>query len=286
MQGIRMVTAVIAIGVVSLSSAQQSSAASAYCYKYEPASVTLKGTLSVRTEPGPPGYGENPETDSKEDILVLTLFAPICVDGDPTSETNSGSEFGIRELQSAGPENLNPRLLDRYIGKTIVATGTLHHAENAHHRTNVLFSMDSVEQAPAQSASVDAGFAAARRAAPKSISDDAIHAALRSGLVKPDGTATAITIAREEGSFILVLIRGPDGTYLAADSSLVEDGNFGKLGRPRGDYERYETVPTKWLPRTDGLLQVIMRTRAWRARQRYTVSEPLVIKPDGTVLFR
>jgi hypothetical protein len=38
--------------------------------------------------------------------------------------------------------------------------------------------------------------------------------------------------------------------------------------------------------RDDGLFQVIMRTRAWKSGKRYTVSEPLVIRADGTPLYR
>ena len=83
-----------------------------------------------------------------------------------------------------------------------------------------------------------------------------------------------------------MLLRQPDGTYLAADASGVEAGNFGKLGRPRTDYEHFETTPVEWLYRNDGFFQVRIRTRAWRAGKRYTVSEPLIIRPDGTVLYR
>ena len=50
--------------------------------------------------------------------------------------------------------------------------------------------------------------------------------------------------------------------------------------------KRFETTPVAWLHRDDGLLGVSMRTRAWRSGQRYTVSEPLLIRPDGTVLWR
>ena len=83
------------------------------------------------------------------------------------------------------------------------------------------------------------------------------------------------------------VLRQPDGAYLVADASGVEVGNFVKLGfLPRADYERFETIPVEWLHRDDGLFQVRIRTRAWKAGQRYTVYEPLIIRPDGTVLYR
>jgi len=74
---------------------------------------------------------------------------------------------------------------------------------------------------------------------------------------------------------------------LAVEASGVEGGNFGKLGiAGRSGYDRFETTPTQWLQREDGWFQDVMRTRAWKAGKRYTVSEKLLIKPDGTVLWR
>jgi hypothetical protein len=128
--------------------------------------------------------------------------------------------------------------------------------------------------------------AAARKALPQGISTGTMARALQGGLWKADRKAVAISLARPKGSVIFVFLRQPNGTYLAVDASGVEGGNFGKLGRGRGDYERFATKPVQWLSRDDGLFQVVMRTRAWRAGRRYTVSEPLVIKPDGTVLWR
>jgi hypothetical protein len=81
-------------------------------------------------------------------------------------------------------------------------------------------------------------------------------------------------------------LRQQDGAFLEIDLSAVEGGNFGKLGLRPVEYDRFETSPIEWLPRQDGLFQVNIQTRAWRAGQRYTVSEPLVIHPDGTVIWR
>jgi hypothetical protein len=128
--------------------------------------------------------------------------------------------------------------------------------------------------------------ASAQKAVPSALAKNQLVRALESGLWNSNRTAVAISITEPKASLVFVFISQADGTYLAADASGVEGGNFGKLGRPRTDYERFETTPTEWLRREDGWLQVRMRTRAWRAGQRYTVSEPLLIKPDGTVLYR
>ena len=45
---------------------------------YQPTIVTLKGTLSVKTFYGPPNYGENPDTDAKEDLPILIFKKPKC----------------------------------------------------------------------------------------------------------------------------------------------------------------------------------------------------------------
>jgi hypothetical protein len=118
------------------------------------------------------------------------------------------------------------------------------------------------------------------------VTDAQLATALSNGLRHPNGAAVAIAIPRKEASLILVLIRSSDGGYVVADASQVESANFGVWGRKRHEYDRYETTPIKWLPRDDGLLQESIQTRAWRNGHRYTVTEPLLIKPDGTVLFR
>jgi hypothetical protein len=129
--------------------------------------------------------------------------------------------------------------------------------------------------------------AAAQKAMPRGMATNELVRALELGRWNSNRTAVAISIKQPEASLVFVFLKQTNGTYLAADASGVEDGNFGVLGhRPRKDYERFETTPTEWLPRKDGLFQVNMRTRAWRAGKRYTVSEPLVIRPDGYVSYR
>ena len=132
----------------------------------------------------------------------------------------------------------------------------------------------------------DALSSAARKALPREIVTNGLAKALQGGLWNSNRTALAISIPQPKASVIFVFLRRADGTFIAADASGVEGGNFGKLGRPRSDYSRFETTPIEWLPHRDDLFRVRMRTRAWRGGQRYTVSEDLVIKSDGTVLYR
>jgi len=150
----------------------------------------------------------------------------------------------------------------------------------------IIFSLLFSGSVGAQAPLVDELLSAARSAVPRELSDSELRSVLQRGLRHPSGNAVAVVIPRPEASLVLVFIRQPNGTFRATDASGVESGNFGKLGRPRTDYERYETEAIEWRQRDDDLLQVVMRTRAWRLGQRYTVAEPLIIELDGTVLYR
>jgi hypothetical protein len=132
----------------------------------------------------------------------------------------------------------------------------------------------------------DTLLAAARMALPQYITTNEMVRVLQGGLWNSHRTAVAASFPRPKASVIFVFLQQTNGTYLAVDAGGVEGGNFGKLGRGREDYDRFETTPVQWLNREDGRFQVVMRTRAWRARQRYTVSEPLLINPSGTVFWR
>jgi hypothetical protein len=128
---------------------------------------------------------------------------------------------------------------------------------------------------------------AARKALPQDISTNVIVRALGTGLWNSNKTAVAIVITKPKASLIFVLLRQTSGKYLAVDVGAVEGGNFGKLGTAgRAGYDRFETTPVEWLYRDDGMFQVVMRTRAWKLGKRYTVLEPLIIRPDGTPLWR
>jgi hypothetical protein len=132
----------------------------------------------------------------------------------------------------------------------------------------------------------DALLVVARKSLPKEISTNEIAKALQAGLWNSNRTAVAVSFPRAKASVVFVFLRQTNGAYLAVDASGVEVGNFGKLGRRRSEYDRFETTPVEWLSREDGLFQIVMRTRAWKAGQRYTVSEPLIIQPDGIALWR
>lgn len=111
--------------------------------EYWPAVVELEGKLSIKTFFGPPNFGENPETDSKEMTRILSLDKPINVRSkDETDSVLGPSVENVRELQLIfdGP-------LKKLVGKKLIVKGTLLHAHTGHHHTDVLLDVESISLA-------------------------------------------------------------------------------------------------------------------------------------------
>jgi hypothetical protein len=93
----------------------------------------LTGRVKFRTFYGPPNYGENPKTDSRETQALLVLSNPVCVEANPTSYEEG--EKGQRKITLVPSAGFNP---PQYRGKIVTVEGTLFHAHTAHHHTPVL----------------------------------------------------------------------------------------------------------------------------------------------------
>ena len=103
-------------------------------YHYEPAVVELTGKLVEKVFYGPPGYGENPKIDSKEDAAILQLTKPINVvaeKGDKFNETKTN----IKELHLI---NIKRIPLSSFLKKKVKISGKLSSALTGHHHTGVL----------------------------------------------------------------------------------------------------------------------------------------------------
>ena len=132
--------------------------------------------------------------------------------------------------------------------------------------------------------SLDTAVVAAARKA--SVAPDELLTATKAGLWNRDKTAVAVAVKRPAGTLALVFVRRRSGEFLAVDVSAVENGNLRKLGLDRRSLQHCDTAPVAWLPRDDDLLQVEFRTRVRSSGQRYTASEPIIIRRDGTPLWR
>ena len=141
---IGVLSALVAIGttflVPSLASARD-------CLDYEPALVTIKGSVSLKPAYGPPGFGEDPKHDAREDYLALTLDAPVCVKASPEPDTDNVAETEIKAMQLVFRDGKTFKQAKQWIGKRISVTGGLYHMFTGHHHTTVLLKVKEIAQA-------------------------------------------------------------------------------------------------------------------------------------------
>ncbi len=110
------------------------------CLHYEGEPVALTGKVTLRTFYGPPNYGENPKTDSRETQAILVLSKPICVDANPTFYAEE--EKNQRKLTLVPSTGVN---FESYRERPVTVEGTLFHAHTAHHRTPVLMQVIRIQ---------------------------------------------------------------------------------------------------------------------------------------------
>lgn len=123
--------------VVIMTAINSLPATAAECLSYEPAKVTVTGTLSLTQFYGPPNYGEDPSHDRKDYLPVLTLDKPFCVDANTSVDSFDVAENNVQQLQLIYVPTILP-FNRSWVGRHIAVTGELMHAENAQHHTPVL----------------------------------------------------------------------------------------------------------------------------------------------------
>jgi Domain of unknown function (DUF4431) len=136
---------VVAIAAAAFHSTP-SVAADRACLDYEPAVVTLSGTITKHMNYGPPNYGEDPARDAKEFSWYLELDDPVCVNGKNDDSPEGEAEKNVRKLQIVYL-NGHPKG-DGWINHRVSIEGTLFHAITGHHHTNVLIQADKTVKAP------------------------------------------------------------------------------------------------------------------------------------------
>lgn len=111
---------------------------------YEPEKVTLKGRVVSRTFYGPPNYGENPKTDSRESqyILILDSAIDVVTGSDPTDQAERGVKRVTLVVDDFAAHPVRPLL-----GRHVLIEGTLFHAHTGHHHTRVLIEVSSIKRA-------------------------------------------------------------------------------------------------------------------------------------------
>jgi len=105
-----------------------------------------------------------------------------------------------------------------------------------------------------------------------------------------DSSGSAVVIALPVSGSTLIIAFTKDGTdkWHATDISKVENGNLGKLGKRRETLSNIYSKPIKWMPRQDGLFQVLIETQALDKIRGQTMSakEALLIGKTGIPFWR
>jgi hypothetical protein len=106
------------------------------CLSYEPAEVTLKGTVSEVTYPGPPNFESIAADDRAETYFILTLAKPVCVAAPADPSYAGGFDTPVddaTEITLVAPDKVLPRS-----GTKLSVTGRLFHAFTGEHHTQLL----------------------------------------------------------------------------------------------------------------------------------------------------
>jgi len=110
--------------------------ASQGCLSYEPSVVTLEGTVSERTYPGPPNFESIASGDRPVEELVLVLVKPICVAAPAGPNYAGGFDTPVdaaTEVTLVSADKALPRS-----GTKLRVTGMLFHRFTAYHYTDLL----------------------------------------------------------------------------------------------------------------------------------------------------
>lgn len=119
------------------------------CARYEPALTELTGKLVLRDYPGPPNFESVEAGDQRQQAWILVLDAPLCVDGDPTSDINTDSVADETEVQLA--LTAESPSLKSFRERRLQVSGRLFAAHSGYHRTAVLMTVDSLSRTDAKS---------------------------------------------------------------------------------------------------------------------------------------
>jgi hypothetical protein len=134
----------ILVTLVGVTFLVSSAVSAGECLSYEPAIVTLQGSVSLKAAYGPPGFGEDPMHDAHEDYLALTLDAPVCMMASSKPHTDDVAETDIKMMQLVFPNGENFQKAKQWIGKRISLNGSLYHAFTGHHHTTVLLKVKEI----------------------------------------------------------------------------------------------------------------------------------------------
>jgi len=140
-------SAIIAVIIlIWAKSATGQSTPQSQCLSYEPAVVTLSGTVVRKTFPGPPNYESVKKGDRPETSWFLDLPETVCVNESQTEPNLNPKQNGIHEIQLVlKPEQYQHKGM---VGRKVLATGTLFGEHTGHHHTPVLLMVSTLDEPP------------------------------------------------------------------------------------------------------------------------------------------
>ena len=139
------IPAAIIAGSILISTNSGMGQSTPQCLSYEPAVVTLTGTLVRKTFPGPPNYESVKKGDKPETSWFLDLPESVCVNEDKIEPDLNPKQSGIHEIQLV----LQPEQYRQHkgmIGRKVLATGTLFGEHTGHHHTPVLLAVRTLDE--------------------------------------------------------------------------------------------------------------------------------------------
>src|SRR6266571_6046291 len=126
-------------GPVDTGTLLQSTNDTTRCLRQMPARVVARGRIRKDVHLGPPGYGETPDQDKRDTILVLVLPGPIPVCADP----EHGDTEAVVHTSALQLVNV-PRNALEHVGEAVTVYGRLEEAVFGWHFTSVVLHVDSI----------------------------------------------------------------------------------------------------------------------------------------------
>jgi hypothetical protein len=118
-------------------------------------------------------------------------------------------------------------------------------------------------------------------------SKEDIETGINQGIWNQKKTAFASSFGNYPKSKVYMFLRIKNKEWKAIDLSFIEDTNLSKLGlASKEDYTKILSQPIKWFEGDYDYFVVLISTQAWKNGQKFTTSEPQIIKQDGTILYR
>ena len=115
-------------------------------YSYEPTVSTISGIIKTESFFGRPGYGENPQTDEREDAYILNIEntinviskAKVIEEGDWDM-----NYFNISKIHVFSTHNIQ---IKKFLNKKVRMSGTIMGKSSPHHHADVLLDIQKIEE--------------------------------------------------------------------------------------------------------------------------------------------